>query len=58
VKAKIEELETNSKVNYFNVLYRSINDFKEGYQPRTLIVKDEKGELFADPHSTMAWWKN
>jgi len=26
-----------------------INDFKKVYQPRTIIVKDEKGELVADP---------
>jgi len=39
-------------------LYRVINDFKKGYQPRTIIVKDEKGELFANPHSIMARWRN
>jgi hypothetical protein len=39
-------------------LYRCINDFKKGYQPRTLIVKDEKGDLIADSHSTMARWRN
>jgi len=49
LKAKIEELETNSKVNNVTDLYRGINDFKKGYQPRTVIVKDEKGELVADP---------
>jgi len=32
----------------FVVVY-CINDFKKGYQPRTIIVKDEKGELVADP---------
>jgi len=58
LKAKIEELETNSKVNNVRVLYRGINDFKEGHQPRTLIVKDEKGELVADRHSIMARWRN
>ena len=35
-------------------LYRGINDFKKGYQPRTVIVKDEKGDLVADAHSIMA----
>jgi len=35
-------------------LYRGINDSKKGYQPRTIIVKDDKGELVADPHSIMA----
>jgi len=29
-------------------LHRGINNFKKGYQPRTIIVKDEKGELVAD----------
>jgi hypothetical protein len=46
----MEELETNSKIN--NI--RGINDFKKGYQPKTVIVKDEKGDLFADFHSIMA----
>jgi len=39
-------------------LYRGINNFKKGYQLRTIIVKDEKGELVADPHSVMARWRN
>ena len=34
------------------------NDFKKGYQPRTTILKDEKGDLFADSHSIMASWRN
>jgi len=29
-------------------LYRGINDFKKGYQPRNKIVKDENRDLFAD----------
>jgi hypothetical protein len=39
-------------------LYRGINNFKKGYQPRTLTVKDDKGDLIADSHSTMAMWRN
>jgi hypothetical protein len=35
-------------------LYRGINDVKKWYQPRTRIVKDEKGDLVADSHSIMA----
>ena len=34
MRAKIEELETNSKIKYITDLYRSISDFKKGYQPR------------------------
>jgi hypothetical protein len=51
LKAKIEELETNSKVKNVRDLYRDINDFRKGYQPRTIIVKEEKGDLVADSHS-------
>jgi len=58
LKVKIEELETNSKINNFRDLYRGINHFKKGYQPRTTIVKDEKGDLVADSHSIMARWRN
>jgi hypothetical protein len=39
-------------------LYRGINDFKRGYQPRTNIVKDEKGDLVADSHSILARWRS
>jgi len=58
LKVKIEELETNSKINNVRELYRGINDFKKGYQPRTTIVKDEKEDLVADSHSIMARWRN
>jgi hypothetical protein len=39
-------------------LYRGINDFKKGYQPRTNVVKDEKGDLDADSHSILGRWRN
>ena len=34
-------------------MYRGISDFNKGYQPRTNIAKDEKGDLVADP--TVFW---
>ena len=58
LKAKIEKLETNSKIKNIRDLYRGINDFKKGYQPRTNIVKDDKGDLVTDFHSIVARWKN
>jgi len=58
LKAKIEELETNSKIQNIRDLYRGINDFKKRYQPRCNIVKDEKGDLFADSHSIVDRWRN
>ena len=39
-------------------MYRGINDSKKGYQPKTNIVKDEKGEMVADSHSILAMWRN
>jgi hypothetical protein len=54
LKSKIEELETNSKINNTRDLYRGINDVKKGYQPRTRIVKYEKDDLDADSRSIMA----
>jgi len=35
-----------------------MNDFKKGYQPRSNTVKDEKGDMVADSHSILAWWRN
>jgi len=54
LKGKIKELATNSKIKNIRHLYRGISDFKKGYQPRTNIVKDEKGNLVADSHSILA----
>ena len=39
-------------------MYRGINDFKKGYQPRTFILKNVKGDLVADSHSIMTRWRN
>ena len=46
LKAKIEELETNSKI-------KNVSDFKMGYQPRTNVVKDEKCDLATDSYSIL-----
>ena len=51
LKAKIEELETKSKIKNISDLCRGINDFKKGYQSRTNIVRDEKDDLFTDFYS-------
>jgi UDP:flavonoid glycosyltransferase YjiC (YdhE family) len=58
MKAKSEELESNSRIKNVRDLYRGINDFKKGYQPRTNIVKDEQGDLVVDSHSMLARWRN
>ena len=58
LKAKIEEIETNSKLKNIRDLYRGLDDFKKGYHPRTNIVKDEKGDLLADSYSIVSKWRN
>ena len=57
-KTKIKELKTNSKIKNIRDLYRANNDFKKGYQARTNVVKDEKGDLVADSHSILTRWRN
>jgi hypothetical protein len=39
-------------------LCRGINDFKKWYQPRTNVVKDEKGDLVADSHRILSRVRN
>jgi hypothetical protein len=49
--AKIYELEVNSKIKNIRDLYRGINEIKMGYQPRTNVVKDKKGDMVTDSYS-------
>ena len=57
LKVKIEELETNNKIKNIRGLYWSISYFKNGYQPRTVIVEDEKGDFVTDSQSILAsYW--
>jgi hypothetical protein len=49
-KDKIDELATNSKNKNIRNLYRGINYFKKGYQPRSNLVKDS--------HNILNRWKN
>ena len=57
LRAKIEELETNSKIDNIMDLHTGTNDFKNGYQRRCNIVKDEKGDLFTDSHNIVVRWR-
>jgi hypothetical protein len=58
LKDKIKKLECNSKNKNIRYWYMGINEFKNGYQPRTNLVKDERGDLLADPHKILNTWKN
>jgi hypothetical protein len=48
----------NSKNKNIRDLYRGINAFERGYQPRSNLVKDEIGDLLADLHSIINRSKN
>jgi hypothetical protein len=58
LKGKINELEANNKDKNIRDLYRGINEFKKGYQPIINIIKDENGNLLADPQNVLNRWKN
>jgi hypothetical protein len=58
MKDKINELESNRKNKNIRGLYRGINEFKKGYQPRTNSVKDKRGDLLADPQKILNRWMN
>jgi hypothetical protein len=51
LKTKTDDLETNCKMKNITDLYNRINNFKNGYQPRTNIVLDEASDLVAGSHS-------
>jgi hypothetical protein len=39
-------------------LYTGVNGFRKGYQPRINIIKDENGNVLADPRSVLNRWKH
>jgi C4-type Zn-finger protein len=51
LKAKTDDLETKSKTKNITDLYKRINNFKKGYQPRTNIVMDKASDLVTGSHS-------
>jgi hypothetical protein len=58
LKDRINELESNNKNKNIRDLYRSINEFKKGYQPRITIIKDDNGNLLAEPQIVLNRLKN
>jgi hypothetical protein len=58
LQGKMNEFETNNKNKNIRDLYRGINEFKKACQPRINIIKDENGNLLADPQSVLNRWEN
>jgi predicted site-specific integrase-resolvase len=55
---KRELSERNSENKNIRDLYRGINKFKRGYQPRNNLLKDENGKLLTDSHYILNRWKS
>ena len=49
MKAKVNKLEENSKNKNIREIYKGINEFKKGYQPRAYVIK--KQSLVADSYN-------
>jgi hypothetical protein len=49
LRDKINEPRTNSKNKNISGLYRRINEFKSGCQPRSNVVEDKNSGLLAAP---------
>jgi hypothetical protein len=58
LKDKSNGIELNSKNKNIRDLYRGTTEFKKGYQPKTNLVKDERGDLLADSKQILTMWKN
>ncbi|KAJ4441296.1 hypothetical protein ANN_11150 [Periplaneta americana] len=53
LKEKLNEVEANSKNKNIRDLCKGIKEFKNGYQARVNVIKDENGDLLADAHSIL-----
>jgi hypothetical protein len=46
------------KHKHYKDFCSGINEFRESYQPRINIIKEESDNLLADPQSVLKSWKN
>ena len=44
----VNKLEENSKNNNIREIYKGINEFKKGYQPRAYVIKKHDGKIVAE----------
>ena len=60
MRAEIEELETNSKIQNIRDLYRGISDFKKGYH-ENIYIRDSRRRtavIYTDSRVTVQSLKN
>jgi hypothetical protein len=58
LKAQINELGTNSTNRNVGDMYKCINGFTHGYQPRANLANFQKDDLLAHSHTILNRWKN
>jgi len=56
--SSITSINKKNKRQYQLHLQRHVQRIRKIYQPRTNIVKDEKGNFFTDSHSIMSRWRD
>ena len=57
MKAKVSKLEESSKNKNIREIYKGINEFKKGYQPRNYVIKKHDGRIEADRTSILNIWE-
>ena len=55
---KVNKLEENSKNKNIWEMYKGINEFKKGYQPRAYVIKKDDGTIVADTTSILSRWNS
>jgi hypothetical protein len=55
IEREINELQANIKSRNMKDLYTGINGFKNCCQLMGNLVKEEKGDVLADPHGILYW---
>ena len=54
MKAKIKNLQNNNKNKNIRNMYKGINEFKKGYQPRAHVINKDDGTILADTASILS----
>lgn len=54
---EIEEMESNMSINNTRDFYKTVKQYKKGFQPHANKILDRSGELLSDKGSRLARWK-
>ena len=57
MKTKVNKLEENSKNKNIREMYKGINEFKKGNQPRAYVIKKHDSTIAADTTSILSRWE-